>query len=200
MSITLLVSSARFETISCQPKLVASLFQNCFIGPQPTAPGGQFPPQRLFHPLTPRHSMQVLRRRPEHREVAMPKTKRNENKLYREFERGDWADDPDGPFFREYYFHRRHLAAGHRRLKCEIEGERLAVAMDGGLVLIKERDGADVLRGVSAHLLFELLTSIEYYRGGMPPSWRGALKELIGERQAADAKLDAQLKRRAVAA
>jgi hypothetical protein len=36
-----------------------------------------------------------------------------DNKLYREYERGVWADDPPegaGPFFREYYFRRRHLA------------------------------------------------------------------------------------------
>jgi hypothetical protein len=31
-------------------------------------------------------------------------------------------------------------------------------------------------------------------------SWRGLLKELIAERQAADAEIDAQLKRRAIAA
>jgi hypothetical protein len=30
----------------------------------------------------------------------------------------------------------------------------------------------------------------------MPSSWRSLLKELIAERQAADAKIDAQLKRR----
>jgi hypothetical protein len=85
-------------------------------------------------------------------------------------------------------------------LKYEIETERLSTANDDGLALIKERDGEEVLKEVSAGLLLELLTSIEYYRGGMPPSWRGVLKELIAERQAADAKLDAQLKRRAIAA
>jgi hypothetical protein len=53
---------------------------------------------------------------------------------------------------------------------------------------------------VSAGLLLELLTSIEHARGGLPPSWRGVLKELIAERQAADARIDAQLKRRAIAA
>jgi hypothetical protein len=44
---------------------------------------------------------------------AKPKTKTvYDNKLHREVESGDWADDPDGPFFREYYFRRRHLACG----------------------------------------------------------------------------------------
>jgi hypothetical protein len=135
---------------------------------------------------------------------AKPKTKRAaktyDNKLHREFERSDWADDPDAPFFREYYFRRRHLAAGHRRLKYEIETELLSAAIDDGLSLIKERDGAEVLKEASADLLTELLTTIEYYRGGLPPSWRGLLKELIAERHAADAKIDAQLKRRAIAA
>lgn len=131
---------------------------------------------------------------------ANQKAKTYDNKLYREFERGDWADDPESPFFREYDSRRRHLAAGHRRLKYEIETERLSTANDDGLALIKERDGEEVLKEVSAGLLLELLTSIEYYRGGMPPSWRGVLKELIAERQAADAKLDAHLKRRAIAA
>jgi hypothetical protein len=87
--------------------------------------------------------------------------KADDNKLHREFERGDWADDPDGPFFCEYYFRRRHLAAGHRRLKYEIESERLSVAIDGGLAISKARDGDEVLKQVSDDLLFELLTSIE---------------------------------------
>jgi hypothetical protein len=133
------------------------------------------------------------------------KTKRTakvyDNKLHREFERGDWADDPDGPFFREYYLRRRHLAygrteTGHRGLKCEIESDRLSEAIDDGLALIKHRDGADVLKQVSGDLLLELLTSIEYLRGGLPPSWRGVLREIVAERQAADAKIDAQLERR----
>jgi hypothetical protein len=64
---------------------------------------------------------------------AKPKSKRaakaHDNMLHREFERGDWMDDPDAPFFREYYVRRRHLACGraetgHRRLKYEIESER----------------------------------------------------------------------------
>jgi hypothetical protein len=50
---------------------------------------------------------------------AKPKSKRaakaHDNKLHREFERGDWMDDPDAPFFREYYFRRRHLALWPRR-------------------------------------------------------------------------------------
>jgi hypothetical protein len=131
---------------------------------------------------------------------AKPTTKRTaktyDNKLHREFERGDWADDPDGSLFREYYFRRHHLAAGHGRLKFEIESDWLSAAVDDGLAIIEARDGDDVLKQVSDDLLFELLTSIEYYRGDMPPSWCCVLKELIAERQAADAKLDAQLKRR----
>jgi hypothetical protein len=139
-------------------------------------------------------------------EVAMPAkpkskraTKVYDNKLYREFERLN-AADPDDPFFREYYFRRRHLAwgwadTGHRRLKYEIEGDRLALLMDYALALIKHRDGEEILKEVSAHLLFELLTSINL-RGGLPPSWRRLLKELIADRQAADAEIDAQLKRR----
>jgi hypothetical protein len=128
---------------------------------------------------------------------AKPKTKTAyDNKLYREFERGDWVDEPDGPFFREYYFRRRYLATEHRRLKYEIESDWLSAAADDGLAIIKARDGDEVLKQVSDDLLFELLTSIEYYRGGMPPSWCGVLKELIAERQAADAKIDTQLKRR----
>jgi hypothetical protein len=136
------------------------------------------------------------------RTTKAAKSKVYDNKLHREFERGDWADDPDGPFFREYYFRRRHLAygraeTGHRRLRCEIERDWLSAAIDDGLALIKHRDGADVLKQVSGDLLFELLTSIEHLRGGLPPSWRGVLKEIVAERQAADAKIDAQLKRRA---
>jgi hypothetical protein len=128
---------------------------------------------------------------------AKPKTKTvYHNKLHREFEHADWAGDPDGPFFREYYFRRWDLAAGHGRLKYEIESDWLSTAVDDGLAIIKARDGDEVLKQVSDDLLFELLTSIEYYRGGMPPSWCGLLKELIAERQAADAKIDAQLKRR----
>jgi hypothetical protein len=72
--------------------------------------------------------------------------------------------------------------------------------MDDGLAINKERDGEEVLKEVSLLLLQELLTSIEYYRGGLPPSWRGVLKEIVAERHAADAKIDAQLKRRAIAA
>jgi hypothetical protein len=71
----------------------------------------------------------------------------------------------------------------------------LSAAIGDGLAIIKARDGAEVLREVVPLLLLELLTSIEYLQGGMPPSWRGVLKELIAERQAADAKIDAQLKR-----
>jgi hypothetical protein len=82
-------------------------------------------------------------------------------------------------------------------LRYEIESDRLSAAIDDGLALIKHRDGADVLKQVSGDLLFELLTSIEYLRGGLPPSWRGVLKEIVAEQHAADAKIDAQLKRRA---
>jgi hypothetical protein len=81
-------------------------------------------------------------------------------------------------------------------LKYEIETDRLGAAIDDGLALMKDRDGADVLKEVSADLLFELLTSVEHLRGGLPASWRGMLKELIAKRQTADAKLDAQLKLR----
>jgi hypothetical protein len=59
-----------------------------------------------------------------------------------------------------------------------------------------DRDGADVLKQVSRDLLFELLTSIESLRGSVPPSWRAVHEETIAERRAADAKIDAQLKRR----
>jgi hypothetical protein len=137
---------------------------------------------------------------------AKPKIKRTAktygNKLHREFERGEWADDPDGPFFREYYFRRRHLAygreeTGNRRLQYEIESDWLSAAIDDGLALIKERDGADVLKQVSRDLLFEFLTLIENLRGSLPPSWRGVRKEIVAEWHAADAKIDAQLKRRA---
>jgi hypothetical protein len=82
-------------------------------------------------------------------------------------------------------------------LRYEIEGDWLSAAIDDGLAFIKARDGADVLKQVSGDLLFELLTSIEYLRGGLPPSWRAVRKEIAAERQAADAKIDAQLKRRA---
>jgi hypothetical protein len=96
---------------------------------------------------------------------------------------------------------RRHLAwgwadTGHRRLKYEIEGDRLALLIEDALAFIKYRDGAEVLKQVSDDLLAELLKSIQHLRGGLPPSWRGLLKELIADRQAADAKIDAQLKQR----
>jgi hypothetical protein len=42
-----------------------------------------------------------------------------------------------------------------------------------------DRDGADVLKQVSRDLLFELLTSIENLRGGLPPSWRAVRKEIV---------------------
>jgi hypothetical protein len=128
-----------------------------------------------------------------------------DNKLYKEFERGDWIDDPDASFAREYYFRRRHLAwgradTGHRRLKYEIESEWLVDDMDGTLALIKARDGKEVLEEVWPLLLRELLTSIEFYRGGLRPSLRSVVKALLAEQRAADAKIDAQLKPRAIAA
>lgn len=125
------------------------------------------------------------------------------NKLYREYERGKCIENVDDPkFFREYYFRRRHLAYGlseteHRRLKYEIESEWLVDAMDQVLGIIKKRDGGEVLEEVSLLLLQELLTSIEFYRGGLKPSLRRVVKATFAERQAADAKIDAYLKRRA---
>jgi hypothetical protein len=68
---------------------------------------------------------------------------------------------------REYYFRRRHLAwgrgeTGHRRLKYEIERDWLSELMYDDLAFIKERDGAEILKEISVHLLIELLESIEY--------------------------------------
>jgi hypothetical protein len=55
-----LVSGARFETISCLPKLVAALFQDCFVAFWQSAAAGrpsgsfrvQFPKQWLFRPIS----------------------------------------------------------------------------------------------------------------------------------------------------
>jgi hypothetical protein len=80
-------------------------------------------------------------------------------------------------------------------LKYEIESEWFFELMEGGLEIIKERDGEQILNEVSRRLLIEALEQIQYLRGSLPKSQRSLLKELISERNAEDDKIDPRARR-----
>jgi hypothetical protein len=125
-------------------------------------------------------------------EVAMPArkakprstkvgTKGYDNKLYRKFENDRDSAPEDRDFMREFYYRRRHLATGispngnFRTLKYKVEVEEIKWAVHDGLKAIKERESAEIVKEVSSDLLFDVLHSIEFFRGGLPKSWRNLL-------------------------
>ena len=67
-----------------------------------------------------------------------------------------------------------------------------------GLEQIYKRDGAEIFNEASRDLLLEVLRSIEYFRGALPNSWRGMMRELIAEQRKEENRFDARLMRRRV--
>ena len=105
-----------------------------------------------------------------------------DNKLYRKFENDRDSAPEDRDFMREFYYRRRHLATGinpngnSRTLKYEVEVEEIKQAVHDGPKAIKERESAEIIKEVSSDLLFDVLHSIDCFRGGLPKSWRSLMK------------------------
>jgi hypothetical protein len=138
------------------------------------------------------------------RSAKATEAKAYDNRLYREYERGELTDDPEGEnaFMREVYFRRRHLRCGRdengrRRLEYEISSEWFFELMDGGLEEIMERDGKQIFNEVARRLLIEAIIQIKHLGGSLPKVAVQLLKELIAERRAEEDEIDAYLKRRA---
>jgi hypothetical protein len=109
-----------------------------------------------------------------------------DNKLYRKFENDRDSAPEDRGFMREFYYRRRHLATGInqwqlRTLKYEVEVEEIKQAVHDGLKAIKERESAEIINEVSSDLLFDVLHSIDCFRGGLPKSWRSLMNKLRAE-------------------
>ena len=131
---------------------------------------------------------------------AKGETEGYDNKLYRKFENDRDSAPEDRDFMREFHYRRRHLATGinpngnSRTLKYEVEVEEIKQAVHDGLKAIKERESAEIIKEVSSDLLFDVLHSIDCFRGGLPKSWRSLMNKLRAEGWAKEEKIAAGLR------
>jgi hypothetical protein len=79
-------------------------------------------------------------------------------------------------------------------LKYEVEVEEIKQAVHDGLKVIKERESAEIIKEVSSDLLFDVLHSIDCFRGGLPKSWRSLMNKLRAEGWAKEEKIAARLR------